>query len=137
MNKHYISPDLRERVKARANDQCEYCLIPQYFSFLTHPIDHVIAQKHGGKTDIENLALSCSLCNKYKGSDISSIDSNTQSITPLFHPRTQQWPDHFKLTDTGLIMPLTPEGRVTAFLLKFNQPIRIKRRHLLILEGIL
>ena len=64
----------------------EYCLISEAVSFAKHQIDHVIAEKHGGQTVEENLALSCTLCNKYKGSDIASIDNKTGEIFPLFNP---------------------------------------------------
>ena len=74
----YISINLRSQVIERANDLCEYCLIPQSFSFAKHEVDHIIARKHGGQTTSENLALSCSLCNKHKGSDIASIDPQTE-----------------------------------------------------------
>src|SRR5579883_3140247 len=43
---------------------------------------HAIAQKHGGPTEAENLALSCALCNKNKGSDIASLDSVTEGLAP-------------------------------------------------------
>jgi 5-methylcytosine-specific restriction endonuclease McrA len=39
-----------------------------------HQVDHVIAEKHGGQTALDNLALSCTVRNRQKGSDISSID---------------------------------------------------------------
>ena len=41
---------------------------------VAHEIDHVIAEKHGGQTDKDNLALACTLFNKYKGSDLAFID---------------------------------------------------------------
>lgn len=46
---------------------------------------------------------------------------------PLFHPRTQVWSAHFQLAG-GAIQPLTPIGRVTAALLKFNLPARVEVR---------
>ena len=55
-----------------------------------HEIDHVVAVKHGGQSLKENLSGSCSLCNRYKGSDIASIDPQTGQLTPLFHPRADR-----------------------------------------------
>ena len=133
MNPSYISLNLRSHVTQRARELCEYCLIPQSFSFATHEIDHIIAQKHGGQTVLDNLALSCSLCNKYKGSDIASIDPQTGRITPLFDPRRDVWDDHFEVQETGHIHPLTPKGRATARLLQFNRSPRIAERRLRIL----
>ena len=53
---------LRQLVYERANAQCEYCLIPESVVFAPHEIDHIIAEKHGGPTEANNLALSCMLC---------------------------------------------------------------------------
>jgi HNH endonuclease len=90
-------------------------------------MEHIIAEKHDGITDAENLALACPCCNRFKGSDLGSIDRETQQLTPFFHPRLQQWSDHFRL-EGGLIIPLTPEGRVTAKILQFNLSERILER---------
>jgi 5-methylcytosine-specific restriction endonuclease McrA len=51
--------ELRRQVVERAGNCCEYGLLPQEFAASTHQVDHVIAEKHGGQTVIENLALSC------------------------------------------------------------------------------
>lgn len=74
MSYSYISAALRQQVYDRANGCCEYCLIPELAVLFTHQVDHVIAEKHGGLTEAFNLALACVLCNKFKGSDIASID---------------------------------------------------------------
>ncbi|MGB7520356.1 MAG: HNH endonuclease signature motif containing protein, partial [Spirulinaceae cyanobacterium] len=63
MSKTYIPAPIRRQVCQRAQDCCEYCLIPNLATFASHEVDHIIAEKHGGLTEIENLALSCSLCN--------------------------------------------------------------------------
>ena len=54
----------------------------------SHEVDHVIAERHGGKTVRENLAYSCFRCNRLKGTDLTSIDPQTGKITRLFNPRT-------------------------------------------------
>src|SRR5437660_5262417 len=73
----YIPVALRQLIYEQAEGRCEYCLIPDDAAFAPHEIDHVIAEKHGGLTEANNLALSCSLCNKQKGSDLTSIDTET------------------------------------------------------------
>jgi len=73
MSKTYIPTNLRQIVFERAQGCCEYCLIPEMLVLATHQIDHVIAEKHDGATVLENLALSCSLCNQAKGSDIAIL----------------------------------------------------------------
>src|SRR5579862_1077256 len=99
MSQTYIPADLRKLVRERANERCEYCLIPENAAFALHEIDHVIAEKHGGKTDESNLALSCDLRNGRKGSDISSIDPENGQLTRLYNPRQDSWSDHSCLVD--------------------------------------
>ncbi len=131
----YIPVELRRVVYERAGGRCEYCLIPETAVLVAHQIDHIISQKHGGLTESDNLALSCTLCNKYKGSDLASLDPVTGEIIPLFHPRRDRWLDHFRLNDAQFI-PLTPKGRVTVRLLQLNNPERIEERELLIIARI-
>jgi len=82
-----VETGVREFVRLRAAGFCEYCHISERFTLAEHEIDHVIAVKHGGQTVVGNLALCCTLCNRFKGSDIASIDPETGQIAPLFHPR--------------------------------------------------
>jgi 5-methylcytosine-specific restriction endonuclease McrA len=70
----HIGARMREEVRARAGRRCEYCLVPEDLAFAPHQLDHVIAEKHGGETVLENLALCCSICNRRKGSDLSTLD---------------------------------------------------------------
>ena len=136
MSKTYIPVAVRKQVYKRAKGCCEYCLIPSLATFAPHEVDHIIAEKHGGLTEVKNLALSCSLCNKYKGSDLTSIDPKTGKIVPLFHPRRDLWHEHFQLKDAEIV-PLTPKGRVTVRLLQFNLSQRVQERQLLLEAGIL
>jgi hypothetical protein len=126
----YISTALRRLVLERAGYRCEYCLLPEEFSFFPHEPDHVIPLKHGGATTADNLALACFWCNRLKGSDLAALDPQTGQITPLFNPRLHTWTDHFRL-DGAVIVPLTPEGRATTALLKFNRADRLTVRQLL------
>lgn len=121
------SAELRRQVIARAGNRCEYCLIHQDDAIAGHQIDHVIADKHGGPTSLENLALSCILCNVRKGSDLSSIDPETGKVTPLFNPRTQNWPDHFLISEESIV-GVSPEGRTTVQLLQLNANRRLAER---------
>ena len=76
MSSSYIPAAIRSLVRERANYCCEYCFIPEVFTFASHETDHIIARKHGGQTKKDNLAFSCTICNQYKGSDLASIDVN-------------------------------------------------------------
>jgi hypothetical protein len=134
MGQKYIPAPLRRLVRARAEERCEYCLIPERFTLATHWVDHIVAEKHGGQTEESNLALSRVLCNQHKGTDLTSIDPQTGQITPLFDPRRDSWATHFRLAGAQ-IAPLTPIGRVTVRLLQLNQPDRIEERELLLRLG--
>lgn len=130
MSKAYISASLRRLVYERANNTCEYCLFPEIAALASHEVDHVIPEKHGGQTEESNLALACALCNKYKGSDLASIDPVDDAIVRLYQPRQDCWRDHFQLRE-GEIIPQTAIGRVTVRLLQMNRPERIGERRLL------
>jgi len=136
MSQTYIPAELRRLVRQRAGERCEYCLILEAMTLAAHEVDHVIAEKHGGRTDEENCALSCALCNAHKGSDLTSVDPETGAIVPLFHPRRDRWADHFWFAGAR-IEPLTPTGRVTVRLLQFNHPDRVQERGLLLAAGFL
>ncbi len=127
MSYTYISVALRQLITERANGRCEYCLIHQDNVLIMHQPDHIIAEQHGGKTEDENMALACIDCNRYKGSNIASIDPVSQTLTPLFNPRRQIWIEHFKL-DAGYIHGLTAVGRVTIKILQLNSYQRVQIR---------
>jgi len=126
----YVPAALRKQLIDRAESRCEYCKYPQAVSFFTFEMEHIIAEKHDGLITIDNLALACPWCNEFKGTDLGSIDSLTRQLTPFFHPRLQQWSDHFRFSDDRIIA-LTAEGRVTEKILQFNQPDRILERSIL------
>jgi len=128
----YIPEALRQHVFDRAQKRCEYCRLLQKFAYHTHEIDHIYAEKHGGLTQADNLCLSCADCNRYKGSNLCSIDPLTNNITALFHPRKMIWEDHFQLELSGIIAPQTEFARVTAKVLQFNRlDLVIDRKRLL------
>jgi hypothetical protein len=102
-------------------------LLAQDLSASSHQVDHVIAEKHGGQTALDNLALSCTVCNRRKGSDIGSVDPETGNLVPLFNPRTQPWSDHFRL-DGAHIAGLTDIGRTTVAFLQLNAFERLIER---------
>ena len=123
----YISAEFRRTVIARANERCEYCLTPQLFSFLAFEMEHIIAEKHGGDSSLDNLALACPHCNRAKGSDLGSLDPLTGILTPFFNPREQEWSDHFVFIGR-VIEPLSAHGRVTTKIFQFNHPDRLAER---------
>lgn len=123
----FIPALLREEVRQRTGGCCEYCRIHEDDSYFAHEVDHIISEKHGGATASPNLAYACLFCNRYKGSDIGSLDPETAELVPFFNPRTQTWHEHFRL-EGGRIVPLTPQGRVTERILQLNHPDRLLER---------
>jgi hypothetical protein len=128
---------VRPQVHERAQGHCEYCHLPEEADFARYEVDHVIAEQHGGKTELENLAYACFDCNKYKGPNIASLDPQTGELTRLFNPRTQTWDTHFQLHENGSLTGLTAEGRATVRLLKLNDSGRVQDRYNLIITGYL
>ena len=50
---------LRQFVRIRAGQHCEYCGLAQEFSEMRFHIEHVTPRQHGGDDDADNLALAC------------------------------------------------------------------------------
>jgi len=131
-----LTAQKRARIRRRAQQTCEYCRLPQRASILPHQVDHIISQQHGGTDQDSNLCLCCLHCNLKKGSNIASLDPETDhSLVGLFHPRKHVWKDHFQLLDDGRIVGTTPEGRATAKLLDFNAEHRLQLRQTLLRQG--
>ncbi len=131
--KQRISKALRTLIAERAAFRCEYCLVKEEDSFLSFQVDHIIAEKHGGGIEIENLAYSCPQCNYCKGSDLVTFLDSYQDLVPLFNPRTQLWDEHFYIRK-GEIIGLSRMGEATIKLLQFNFPERLIQRKIL-MEG--
>lgn len=70
-------------------------------------------------------------CNRFKGSDIGSIIFDKKEFFRFYHPRWDNWGEHFQLNDST-IEPLTNIGQVTARILGFNDQLRLLERQLLI-----
>ncbi|QDT39153.1 HNH endonuclease [Stratiformator vulcanicus] len=121
---------IRQQVVERANQQCEYCGIPQEQTIAPHEVDHIRSLKHGGRSETENLCLACFYCNSFKGSDIATIDPSTDELVRLFSPRLDRRDEHFRWEMTELV-GRTPVRRGTVTLLQINLPERREHRRLL------
>ena len=119
--------DLRRALRIRAGEKCEYCQLRERHAALRFQQDHVIARKHRGANALENLAWACADCNAYKGTDLTGIDPLTGRVERLFNPRTQHWNEHFEWKGPVLV-PKTPEGRVTVVLLQIIRDDRLALR---------
>lgn len=123
-----MDPDVRELVRTRASNACEYCRIPQEATpVIPFHVEHIVSRQHGGTDDPATLALACDRCNAYKGPNLTSIDPDSGVMVALFNPRQDVWTDHFVLRH-GHIVGLTSTGRATARLLNMNAARRVELR---------
>jgi hypothetical protein len=128
----YIAVSLRNAVRDRAHNHCEYCVCPADYSPDSFTIDHTQPRQSGGPNTFDNLAWACQGCNGSKYTRTTFIDPETQQETPLFNPRQQAWSDHFQWSpDRTQMLGLTACGRATIVALKLNRPNVMNLRRLL------
>ena len=121
---------LRQFIRGRANHSCEYCRMPQEAEpFFTYHVEHIVARQHGGGDEDGNLALACYYCNAHKGPNLSGLDPESGALVRLFHPRQDQWDEHFERNGV-IIVGRTAIGRATVGLLKMNAADRRRIREL-------
>jgi hypothetical protein len=106
----------------RAGSRCEYCQLAQVGQAATFHIDHIVQIAAGGETTKDNLALACVACSLHKAARQVASDPETGNDEPLFHPRLQQWSEHFRWEGVRVV-GLTPTGRATVAALKINCPV--------------
>lgn len=122
--------DVREVVRMRAGDACEYCLLPTIGRF---QIEHIVPpgrwnqyragrvlgvpprEDRGGPSHLDNYAWSCPFCNEAKAERMTHVTGRT--AVRFFDPRYDRWPDHFVFlpgSDYIFIVGATEIGRATA-----------------------
>jgi hypothetical protein len=122
---------LRNQIRQRAADRCEYCQLPQKCTILPHEVDHIRSDKLHGATTLQNGAWSCAQCNRAKGPNASGFDPLTDKLVRLFHPRKDRWDKHFAW-DGPVLVGATRIGRATIDVLRINHADRVEHRQLLI-----
>ena len=125
--KSSVPERLRRQVQERAQGRCEYCLMHESDMYYPHEADHVIAEKHVGPTSLDNLAWACFYCNRFKGSDLASVDPTSNKVVFLFNSRKQRWNRHFRFNG-ALIEGINASGCATVALLHLNDPERVAYR---------
>ena len=124
-----LSESIRQEVRQRAGDRCEYCLSHQNYVMGRLQIDHLQPIAKGGLDTADNLCLACELCNQYKWTKTEEIDPQSGENAPLYNPRLQRWIEHFAWSGDGIeIMGLTACGRATVFALKLNNGLAVTVR---------
>lgn len=129
-----MDAELRQFVRTRAGNRCEYCRLPQHAIDGVLQIEHIIARQHGGGDEAVNLALACDQCNLHKGPNLSAIDPESDQIIQLFNPRREAWDEHFHFVGAEIV-GRTATGRATARLLNMNARVRAKLRAVLMVMG--
>ena len=87
-------------------------------------------------TTLDNLAWSCPWCNACKYTKTRAADPRTGRLVPIFDPRRQQWPRHFRWEgDLTRIAGRTATGRATVDALRLNRPELLNLRRVLFAVG--
>jgi hypothetical protein len=129
-----VAESIERTVRSRAGERCEYCRVSAAAYAVPFQIDHVIALQHGGRSELENLALACFHCNLHKGPNIGSLDPESATLVALFHPRKDRWAHHFEWNG-AVIVGRSAIGRATVRVLAMNAPDAVAVREALIAEG--
>jgi hypothetical protein len=125
----YISETIRQIVRSRAENRCEYCLSHQNYIMGRLQIDHIQPLIKGGNNTEDNLCLACELCNQYKWIQTQGLDPECGEIVSLFNPRQQKWKEHFTWNIEGTeIIGLTTCGRATIQALRLNNSLAVTVR---------
>jgi 5-methylcytosine-specific restriction endonuclease McrA len=118
MPKKYIPVAIQRAVIALSQGYCEYCVVPSDYSTDFFNFDHIQPTSQNGTSELDNLARSCGICNGYKHDKTKAFDPLTKETCRLFHPRQDNWKDHFEWSKDSLkIIGKTAIGRTTVDLL--------------------
>lgn len=130
-----MKSSLKRRVRQRAGGACEYCRMPSAYYRAPFQIDHIVAEQHGGRTILSNLALICFHCNLKKGPNIAGKDPKSRRLTRLYHPRSDVWDEHFGWQGARVIGK-SAIGRTTIGVLEMNHVAYVLVRKALLEAGL-
>lgn len=126
-----VAPALRQRVRLRARNFCEYCRSHSDLTGHDFTVDHIMPLTAGGTDAFDNLCLCCFWCNNFKKSQTHGADPRTQTRVQLFNPRSDIWGQHFRWSPTATrIVGRTAVGRATVLALRLNRPTLVRARRL-------
>jgi len=129
--------EVREVVRLRAHNACEYCLMTTETRF---HVDHIIPPDlwdlyiigrlasvptrsgRNGPNHIDNYGWSCPLCNEAKGQQV--VRHVGRTLACFFDPRYDHWPEHFSFfegSDYLYVSGTSLEGRATELGLGLNK----------------
>ena len=129
--------ETRQFVAERAGNFCEYCRCSSDFSSSPYAVEHIYPRVSGGTDEWENLAWACQGCNGHKLAATGAGDPLNGAHAALYHPRLDQWSEHFQWSIDGLVLlGLTPTGRATIERLQLNRSNVINLRRVLQAFGV-
>ena len=131
-----ISTAVRRQITELDGQRCAYCRSPMAVG-IPMVVEHIIPLVANGPSTINNLCLACYRCNEFKGPRTEAPDPHDGQIRPLFHPRQQQWREHFAWSENGgTILGLTPYGRATMEVLRLNNDWIVQARRIWMQVGL-
>ncbi|MBC7807856.1 MAG: HNH endonuclease [Akkermansiaceae bacterium] len=124
---------IRDAVSLRAGARCEYCKSPSDIGSAPFNVEHIEPTVGGGADEVDNLAWSCVFCNASKAKVTKATDPATGDEVALFHPRHNEWTEHFAWDDIddSVVRGRTAIGRATENRLKLNREEIVNFRRLL------
>jgi hypothetical protein len=126
MSSAYLPTGLRRQVERRARERCEYCQTQELIIGMPLEVEHIVPVVAGGATDEINLCLACP----------AAIVTKVRKWKPLMRQRRQNWYEHFRWQDDGLlIIGLTSTGRATINALQLNNRYLLRSRKLWTEQG--
>jgi len=128
---------VRQQVRERAFDRCEYCQHPASHSGAPFVCEHVLPRVYGAGDTVSELAWACPACNSHKYAKTHALDSQTGRLVPLFNPRRQHWARHFAWSEDFMVISgRTATERVTVEALRLNRPELLNLRRALRAIGV-
>jgi hypothetical protein len=136
MTDNKLTPQIKQQVRLRAKNCCEYCYSQEKFATHSFSVEHIKPLSKGGNNNLDNLALSCLGCNNHKYNKTEGKDTVSGAIISLYNSRYQNWQEHFNWNqDYTLIIGLTPTGRTTVEILRLNREGLVNLRRILYTMG--
>ena len=137
MARKAIPRAVRQQVRDRAHDRCEYCQHPASYACAPFVCEHVLPRIHGAGNTLPELAWACPACNSHKYAKTHAPDPQTGRLAPLFHPRHQRWTRHFAWSEDFMqVIGRTATGRATVAALHLNRPELLNLRQALRAIGV-
>ena len=121
-NQRKIPDSIRQQVRQRAAQLCEYCHASEQWQYVLFTVDHIVPLAQGGEDTPDNLALACFHCNRRKSAKTTAIEPQSGVEVALFNPRQNTWSEHFIWSSDKLsVIGLTLTGQATVAALDLNR----------------